>query len=58
MSWRKLCCCAIVDGVRIWVVPMLWKNAVEVVTAYVVVVVVVVYVAGFVVGTAVANFLV
>ena len=33
---------------------MLWKNAVEVVTAYVVVVVVVVVV----VGTAVANFLV
>ena len=57
MSWRKLCCCAIVDGVRIWVVPMLWKNAVEVVTAYVVVVVVVV-VADFVVGIAVANFLV
>jgi len=53
MSWRKLCCCAIVDGVHIWVVPMLWKNAVEVVTAYVVVVV-----ADFVVGTAVANFLV
>ena len=54
MSWRKLCCCAIVDGVHIWVVPMLWKNAVEVVTAYVVVVVV----ADFVVGIAVANFLV
>ena len=35
---------------------MLWKNAVEVVTAYVVVVVVVV--ADFVVGIAVANFLV
>ena len=51
MSWRRcLYYCARDDGVRTEGIPMLWKNAVEVVTVYVVVVAyIVVYAAHFVV---------
>ena len=57
MSWRRCpCYCARDDGVHTGEIPMLWKNAVEVVIVYVVVVVyIVVYVADFVVIDAVGT---